>query len=399
MKLDTDILLRLSQGCEISPMGSARGESRQRIATLQDDTRLVLPGSALGILALLLFLSSSPALAQRSADPPARLSRDRLKSGAQTLQAFAPVSASTRHSVVKLDLDGETVALATVVSSNGLALTKASEIGAGPLTGWLAGGSRVGVERLAVDEENDVALVKVAASGLKPVRWSLAPIAVGQWAVTPGIEETPHAVGIISVTAPRKIQHKRALIGVELDLNSSLPRIAKVMPGMSAEKAGIKPGDVVLAVNETAVSTRRELTSTLRNFREGQAVSLRFKREEETMTATLEMEVPEPGRGSGSSREDRMDRMGGELSRRAEGFSLAIQHDTVLQPWQCGGPLVNLDGQAIGLNIARSGRVASYALPASLARQIAERLQTQARRKAKDSKSIHTSQNTDTSSE
>ena len=72
-----------------------------------------------------------------------------------------------------------------------------------------------------------------------------------------------------------------------------------------------------------------------------------------------------------------MNRLGGELSRRAEGFQLAIQHDGVLQPWQCGGPLLNLDGKAIGLNIARAGRVASYALPAGLVRHLADDLKNQ----------------------
>jgi serine protease Do len=37
----------------------------------------------------------------------------------------------------------------------------------------------------------------------------------------------------------------------------------------------------------------------------------------------------------------------------------------VLAPAECGGPLVGLDGRAVGLNIARAGRVASYALPAA----------------------------------
>jgi S1-C subfamily serine protease len=41
-----------------------------------------------------------------------------------------------------------------------------------------------------------------------------------------------------------------------------------------------------------------------------------------------------------------------------------------LQPWLCGGPLVNLDGQAIGLNIARASRVTTYALPAALVQRI-----------------------------
>ena len=42
-----------------------------------------------------------------------------------------------------------------------------------------------------------------------------------------------------------------------------------------------------------------------------------------------------------------------------------IQHDTVLYPDECGGPVVDTQGRFVGLNIARAGRVVSYALPAS----------------------------------
>ena len=72
--------------------------------------------------------------------------------------------------------------------------------------------------------------------------------------------------------------------------------------------------------------------------------------------------------------QQRRSRVSGEVSLRAEGFELAIEHDTSLPPWLCGGPLVNLDGKAIGLNIARAGRVTTYALPARLARRLLENL-------------------------
>jgi serine protease Do len=49
-----------------------------------------------------------------------------------------------------------------------------------------------------------------------------------------------------------------------------------------------------------------------------------------------------------------------------------------LQPWLCGGPLVNLDGKAVGLNIARAGRVTTYALPAKLVKKILKNLQSKA---------------------
>ena len=79
--------------------------------------------------------------------------------------------------------------------------------------------------------------------------------------------------------------------------------------------------------------------------------------------------------GETEDRTDRIDRMGGDASGRAEGFELALQHDSVLQPWQCGGPLLDLNGKAVGLNIARAGRVSSYALPSSVIRRVADQLQ------------------------
>ena len=35
----------------------------------------------------------------------------------------------------------------------------------------------------------------------------------------------------------------------------------------------------------------------------------------------------------------------------------------MINPEQCGGPLIDLEGRVVGLNIARSGRVRSYAIP------------------------------------
>ena len=307
-----------------------------------------------------------------------RLSRDYFKNGDQTLLAFEPISRATRDSVVKLDLNGNTVALAAVIDASGLAVTKASEIQEGKLTAWLATGKEVGVQLIAKDEENDLALVKVNAKNLKPIQWATDETSVGQWVVTPGIAETPQAVGIVSVP-PRKIPPPRAFIGVVLDFKSPDAKIAQIMAGLGAEAAGLKPGDVVLKVNDSPVKEGQELVKTLRTFREGQSVKVRVQRGEEEFDATIKMMAPKPERsGRGFDRAARMNQMGSVTSQRAEGFDLAIQHDTVLQNWQCGGPLMNLDGKAVGLNIARAGRVASYALPGSVVRPAIARLQAQA---------------------
>jgi serine protease Do len=321
-----------------------------------------------------------------------RLSRDYFKNGSETLLAFEPISRATRDSVVKIDLDGNTVALAAVIDASGLAVTKASEIKEGKLTAWLAIGKEVEVQLIAKDEENDLALVKVNAKNLKPIQWATEEPSVGQWVVTPGIAETPQAVGIVSVP-PRKIPPPRAFIGVVLDFKSPDAKIAQIMAGLGAEAAGLKPGDVVLKVNDTPVKEGQELVKTLRTFREGQSVKVRVQRGEEEFDATIKMMAPKPeGGGRGFDRAARMNQMGSMTSQRAEGFDLAIQHDTVLQNWQCGGPLMNLDGKAVGLNIARAGRVASYALSGTVVRPAIARLQAQGAASERNTGQLKTSQ-------
>jgi serine protease Do len=208
-------------------------------------------------------------------------------------------------------------------------------------------------------------------------------VAVGQWAVTPGIAETPHAVGIISAL-PRRIRPPRALIGVQFDFGTSTPRIDQILPGLGAEKAGLKTGDVIVAVNGTAVTNREQVVEALREFRDGQTVKLGLRRDEKPFDAQVRMTTPHSGQpGSDLYYQQRSSRVTGAVSERAGGFQQAIEHDSVLRPWLCGGPLVNLDGKAIGINIARAGRVTTYALPARLAKRVFEHLEPAPRAAAK----------------
>ncbi len=325
------------------------------------------------VLALVLVLLASIAGAQE-ADRGSRLSRTRFRSGEETLRAFAPLAAAMRHSIVKVAVDDETVALGAVVDPSGLVLTKASEIKPGRLSCWLADDQKARAELVCISEEHDVALVRVLTRGLKPVQWADTEPCLGQWAITPGVAPTPHAVGIVSAL-PRRIRPQRAYIGVQFDLGTAVPRIEEVITGLGAEKAGLKAGDMILAVNDTTVTNRVQIVDTLRDFHAGQTVKLRVQRQQEQFETQVRMMAPnEKMLGGELYQQPGGDRLTGELSQRAEGFEQVIEHDTVLRPWLCGGPLVNLDGKAIGLNIARADRVSTYALPAGLVKRILDKL-------------------------
>ena len=328
----------------------------------------------LGLQLLLLALLAAPANSQEASRANTSLSRNFYRSGEGTLKAFGYVSSRTRASIVKLNVDGSTVALGTVVDAKGLILTKASELKAGKLTCWLPSEKEVDAEIVKTDEELDLALVQCNGRGLKPVRWATGEAALGQWAITPGIATTPQAVGVVSATT-RRIRPERAFIGVQFESSTSL-RIEELMKGLGAEKAGLKPGDKVIAINGENVNRRDEIVDRLSNFREGQTVKVRVLRQEDEFDAQVRLMVPDP-----ETLGERSDRMSGQVSVRSAGFEEVIEHDTVLQPWLCGGPLVDLEGKAIGLNIARAGRVSTYALTSKVVQRALEKLKLPARQK------------------
>jgi serine protease Do len=117
--------------------------------------------------------------------------------------------------------------------------------------------------------------------------------------------------------------------------------------------------------------TREALIRAVRRFNPGDRVAVEVLRGGETLRLTAVLTGDVPGRGP--SRSEFQTRLGGGLSERRFGFPDAIQHDTVLRPDDCGGPVVDLAGKVAGFNVARSGRTESYAIAsAALPELIAE---------------------------
>lgn len=55
---------------------------------------------------------------------------------------------------------------------------------------------------------------------------------------------------------------------------------------------------------------------------------------------------------------------------------MAFQHDTALQADECGGPVVDIEGRIVGINIAREGRVSSLAIPTSIVLDVIDKLKS-----------------------
>jgi serine protease Do len=313
------------------------------------------------------------------------------RSHSKVLAAFRDVVKDPAQSTVRVFSDGRKAALGAVVDSQGFIVTKASEL-KGKLECQLQDGRRLTADLVGKDPSVDLALLKIDANKLHTVAWTDSPdTQVGSWLITPGLDLDPVAIGVLSVNA-RKIVAPSGAMGVQLDQKDDAARIERVMPDSAAEKAGIQDGDVVLKVNGKEVKGRQNLIETVRAYMPGERLDVIVKRGDKELSMVVVL-------GNlaqmihGNERAEFQNNLGGPLSERRAGFTLAIQHDTVLRPADCGGPIVDLDGKCLGINIARAGRVESYALPASLVREVVEKLKTAAEAAKKNLTEVSTPAN------
>ena len=278
---------------------------------------------------------------------------------------FAEVIARANRSTVRIRVDGRQIALGIVVDSGGYVLTKRSEM-TGDLRCFDRGGREYPATLVAEDDDVDLALLKIDASGMEPVEWYDSQLGIGSWVAVPdGKEDVPFSVGVVGAPE-REIPQERAILGVILGESEVGPRIDQVLKQSIAEDIGLQPGDVVLEINTLRLERSQQLVDYVSKLRPGDQISLKVLRDEDTSKLTARL-----GRVSQLMIIDRgmEDEMNRDLSIRRTGFPSVIQHDCILNAAMCGGPLVDIDGRVVGLNIARSERVASFALPARVVEQ------------------------------
>jgi serine protease Do len=225
---------------------------------------------------------------------------------------------------------------------------------------------------VGVDRDYDIAMLKIDAQQLPTLKLEgVAVPVIGAWLATLGMNRGPQAVGVLSVET-REIRHRAGVLGVKFGDSSEAPVIVQVFEDTAAAKAGLLPEDRILSINGQPIYTRITLIRRVREYSPGDRLRLRIEREGEELSVKVLLQGQPPWRLP--TREEFQNQLGSKLSQRRFGFPQAFQHDTVLKPSDCGGPIVNLDGEVVGFNLARAGRTETYAIPSSVLLELMQEL-------------------------
>jgi serine protease Do len=281
------------------------------------------------------------------------------------LNQFASVIGSASASTVAVNVEGHQVAFGVVVDARGLILTKASELkGAKTISCELPNGETTPATILKQNERNDLALLQVESRDLTAIPWSDEQPLPGAFVITPDHQNNVVFVGTYSVTPRSTDIGQQAFLGVKPEATTLGIRIDEVTPDTAAHSAGLLNGDIITSLDGVQMLDVSDLVNIIRRHRPGDVVKIEYLRGNKAGSTKASL----AGRnlsGAQAAEYKMMNRLGAIPSHRSNGFPVVFQHDTPLFPEQCGGPIVDLDGHVIGMNIARNGRAASFAIPAS----------------------------------
>lgn len=315
--------------------------------------------SMLGVLALVVL--SAPAAGQPTVDRGRR----------QLAKLFVEPASHASSATVRVLGDGQEAALGAVVSSDGFIVTKGTEL-RGTLTCRFADGRTLPAKIVDYHRASDLAMIKVEATRLKEVVFAAeAETDVGMMVAATGPGGEPLAAGIVGGKA-RKLYGAEAIIVNEgrgkLGIHGHRDAesadgvvVPEIDPGQAADRAGMKPLDRIVAVAGRPVRDRDGFQDAMANRRRGEVIDVKVRRGDREISLDVRL-----GPYGESDQFTIQQGMGGMLSGRRTGFPEVVSHDAMVRAVDCGGTVVDLDGNVLGLNIARAGRTETWMLPGRL---------------------------------
>ena len=279
-----------------------------------------------------------------------------------------PLVKKISNSTVVIKVDDKIVSMGTVTDKG--IVTKYSEIAK------VSKNSKTDIRMIAKDGTSypinllhiynsyDIAVIenigKLPAVDLKK---SVTPD-VGSFIVASGASNEALAMGVVSVK-PRSLKEKdRGFLGVVMSMSSQKKGgvlLNRVEPKSAADRAGLMKDDVILTVDGEAVTNMLEMRNFLQQQMPGDEITMSYRRDG-VVSAGVKVklgareDIPQFKR----SRMNNMKRMGGRVNEVSEGFPRVLQSDIQLNSNFCGAPIVDLNGEFVGVMIAKASRIKSY---------------------------------------
>ena len=301
------------------------------------------------------------------------LSNEFRLNGKSTQAAFGIAKETALLTTAKLTRNDKLIAMGAIVSPSGHIVTKASSC-VGARLATLSNGESYKLKIKKRNEALDLAVYQMISDKVDfPfVEWCDDNVTTTvSWVLSSFTDLDEIRVGIKSAK-PRKIGREGGVMGVILGSETDRGiRVNEVVPQAAAYKAGLQSGDIIYKVDRRTVKKRDQVVKLVSKKDPGDLVVVDVLRNDESKNFKVTL-------GHRSVTFDMFNRnmqMSGPVSKRKDNFPMIIQHDLPLPEEAMGGPLFDLHGKCIGINIARVDRVTVFSLPATIVSEMTIDLQ------------------------
>lgn len=268
----------------------------------------------------------------------------------------------------------DVVVYGIVLSPDGYIATKASELHSHQKPVIRIGSVKYDhFTEIGTDAATDIAVVKVDAANLPAPGPVSNEASIGMLVVSNGSTTRSSRrpqLGTLSAARRPIPNGDTAYLGVIFGTPCFIQEVIKDGP---AAKAGAMNGDEILAVDGTPITTLEAVSPILSKKKIGEKVTLSVKRKGKRVSYDITLGSRRKALGEDTPQNPN-DPISGGFSKRRDDFPMVLQHDTPSRYTLMGGPLLNLKGELIGMNIARVNRAENYALPISVVQESVQRI-------------------------
>lgn len=276
------------------------------------------------------------------------------------------------------------VAVGVVIGKGDQVLTKWSDLSRwrdAPFQCVLGDGKTATAKLTGVYEASDLAILELTGVRWQPISWAESSrLSVGRFVAAVAPNNGVFAAGVVSVAERSLRETDQAFLGIGAE---PLPQqkgviVKEILADSPAAKAGLVVNDVIIRIDQKDIGSPIEFRTAISNKQPGQKVSIVFLRDSSQQAIDVVLSQRAPAAAMPQHRLEVMEHMGGELSEVRDEFAAVVQTDMIIDPEMCGSPVINLQGDVVGLNLSRAGRIRSYIISSQVIQSLLQQPPTPA---------------------
>ncbi|GAA3651094.1 S1C family serine protease [Flavivirga jejuensis] len=277
------------------------------------------------------------------------------------INSIAKSAKNLHKSVVKIKSlvdNTEIVTYGTIINSKGYIVAKASELNKEGLSCEQYNGVISPATIIGIDASNDLAVLQIQSKNLAAINIPKnIDTSVGKLIGSASFNEDIKYSGVISAPVRQILPEppSHGFLGASVTFSN---KIFVLYDNGAAKLAGLKRGDIIIKFDDTKIENSNDRISFLETTQVNQKVKVTVLREgkEEKVQVTLLKENAKRIRNRHIAYDI-------DISERKHDFAQAFTHDMPIEVYESGTPVVDINGDVIGINIAKENRTSSFAVP------------------------------------